>query len=78
MTWQTRTSRRLVVGSDENEHVSRPPFFFTGLTLILVLAGEYFGGGNGASLAFIMAAAMNFFSYFYSDKIALACTGRSR
>jgi heat shock protein HtpX len=44
----------------------------TGLTLILVLAGEYFGGSNGALMAFAIAAAMNFFSYFYSDKLALA------
>ena len=42
------------------------------LTVILVLAGEYFGGENGMILAFAVAAAMNFFSYFYSDKIALA------
>jgi heat shock protein HtpX len=43
----------------------------TVLTLVLVLAGMYFGGENGALLAFAIAAAMNFFSYFYSDKIAL-------
>ena len=43
----------------------------TGLTLLLVLAGDYFGGRNGMILAFLFAAAMNFFSYFYSDKIAL-------
>jgi heat shock protein HtpX len=43
----------------------------TALTLILVLAGEYFGGTNGAIMAFVIAATMNFFSYFYSDKIAL-------
>ena len=42
------------------------------LTLMLVFAGEYFGGENGAILAFAIAAAMNFVSYFYSDKIALA------
>ena len=42
------------------------------LTLLLVLAGEYFGGTNGALIAFVIAAATNFFSYFYSDKIALA------
>jgi heat shock protein HtpX len=45
------------------------------LTLILVLAGEYFGGTNGAWLALVIAAATNFFSYFYSDKIALAMYG---
>lgn len=44
----------------------------TGLTLILIFAGEYFGGSNGALIAFAIAVAMNFFSYFYSDKIALA------
>jgi len=43
----------------------------TVLTLILVLAGEYFGGTNGAILAFAFAAVMNFVSYFYSDKLAL-------
>jgi heat shock protein HtpX len=44
----------------------------TGLTLLLILAGEYLGGTNGALIAFVIAAATNFFSYFYSDKIALA------
>jgi heat shock protein HtpX len=44
----------------------------TGLTLILVLAGEYLGGNSGALIAFAIAATMNFFSYFYSDKLALA------
>ena len=47
----------------------------TALTLLLVLAGEYFGGTNGALIAFVIAAATNFFSYFYSDKIALAMYG---
>jgi heat shock protein HtpX len=44
----------------------------TTLTIILVLAGEYFGGRQGAIFAFFIAAAMNFFSYFFSDKLALA------
>ena len=44
----------------------------TGLTLILVLAGEYFRGLSGAVVALIIAAGMNFASYFYSDKIALS------
>src|SRR3974390_2543407 len=42
------------------------------LTVLLILAGEYLGGSNGALIAFAVAIAMNFFSYFYSDKIALA------
>lgn len=47
----------------------------TTLTLILILAGEYFGGANGALIAFAIAAATNFVSYFFSDKIALAVYG---
>jgi len=50
-------------------------FLLTVLTLLLVLAGEYFGGTDGALIAFAIAAATNFFSYFYSDKIALAMYG---
>jgi heat shock protein HtpX len=50
-------------------------FLLTALTLLLVLAGEYLGGTNGALIAFAIAAATNFFSYFYSDKIALAMYG---
>jgi heat shock protein HtpX len=52
-------------------NIFKTAILLTGLTLILVLAGEYFGGTDGALLAFAVAAAMNFFSYFYSDKIAL-------
>ncbi|MGB7267672.1 MAG: zinc metalloprotease HtpX [Terracidiphilus sp.] len=44
----------------------------TGLTLLLILVGGYFGGENGMLIAFAIAAATNFISYFYSDKIALA------
>lgn len=47
-------------------------FLLTALTLLLVFLGERIGGENGMILAFIIAAAMNFFSYFYSDKLALA------
>jgi heat shock protein HtpX len=44
----------------------------TALTLFLMFLGEHYGGRNGMILAFIFAAAMNFFSYFFSDKIALS------
>jgi heat shock protein HtpX len=47
-------------------------FLLTALTVLLVLAGDYIGGANGALIAFAIAAATNFFSYFYSDKLALA------
>jgi heat shock protein HtpX len=47
-------------------------FLLTALTLFLIFIGAYFGGRNGMILAFIVAAGMNFFSYFYSDKLALS------
>jgi heat shock protein HtpX len=47
-------------------------FLLTALTLFLIFIGAHFGGRNGMILAFFVAAGMNFFSYFYSDKLALS------
>ena len=47
-------------------------FLLTALTLLLMFFGRYFGGENGMMLALAFAAVMNFVSYFFSDKIALA------
>src|SRR6202162_602201 len=47
-------------------------FLLTALTLLLMFIGRAFGGQNGMFLALAFAAVMNFVSYFYSDKIALA------
>src|SRR5271154_5645816 len=47
-------------------------FLLTALTLLLMMIGRAFGGENGMLLALAFAAVMNFISYFYSDKIALA------
>jgi heat shock protein HtpX len=47
-------------------------FLLTALTLFLIFIGGHFGGRNGMILAFFVAAGMNFFSYFYSDKLALS------
>jgi heat shock protein HtpX len=44
----------------------------TALTLLLMFIGRVFGGENGMVLALVFAAIMNFVSYFFSDKIALA------
>jgi heat shock protein HtpX len=46
-------------------------FLLTLLTLLLMFIGRAFGGQNGMLLALAFAVAMNFVSYFYSDKIAL-------
>ncbi|MBU5615015.1 zinc metalloprotease HtpX [Geomonas azotofigens] len=47
----------------------------TTLTLIMVALGSAIGGRGGMYLAFIMACAMNLFSYWFSDKIVLRMYG---
>src|SRR5271169_5649754 len=42
------------------------------LTGLLLAVGYSFGGEQGALLAFIFSAVMNFGAYFWSDKIVLA------
>jgi len=42
------------------------------LSGLLLLVGEWLGGSNGLMMGLGLAVAMNFFSYFFSDKIALA------
>ncbi|MDR0407497.1 MAG: zinc metalloprotease HtpX [Campylobacteraceae bacterium] len=46
-------------------------FLMTVLTLLFIVVGGYIGGQNGMLIAFGIAVAMNFFSYFYSDKLVL-------
>lgn len=41
------------------------------LTALVVWIGHMFGGTTGAVIALVMAGAMNFFSYWFSDKIVL-------
>ena len=41
------------------------------MTVLIVWIGNLFGGRQGMVLAFILAMGMNFFSYWYSDKIVL-------
>ena len=45
------------------------------LTALVVWIGQMFGGTNGAVLALIFAGVMNFFSYWFSDKIVLRMYG---
>jgi heat shock protein HtpX len=42
------------------------------LTAMLVLIGGAFGGQQGMLIAFMLALVMNFFSYWFSDRIVLA------
>jgi len=43
----------------------------TGLTVLLVAAGGYFGGSTGAILFFGIALVMNVGSYWFSDRVVL-------
>jgi len=45
------------------------------LTALVVWIGHMFGGPNGAVIALLIAGAMNFFSYWFSDKIVLKMYG---
>ena len=42
------------------------------LTLLMVWIGGIFGGQSGMLIALLIAGVMNFFSYFYSDKLVLS------
>jgi heat shock protein HtpX len=45
------------------------------LTVLMVLMGNVIGGQSGMVIAFLIALGMNFFSYWYSDKIVLKMYG---
>lgn len=46
-------------------------FLMTALTVLFVWVGGAVGGKQGAIIAFLAAAAMNFFAYWFSDKMVL-------
>lgn len=45
------------------------------LSAILIIGGRALAGPRGIEYGLMIAVAMNFFSYFFSDKIALATSG---
>jgi heat shock protein HtpX len=53
----------------------RTTILLAALTALVVWIGHMVGGPNGAVLALVMAGAMNFFSYWFSDKIVLKMYG---
>ncbi len=44
------------------------------MTVLIVLIGQWLGGRQGMTIALLLAVAMNFFSYWFSDKIVLRMT----
>jgi heat shock protein HtpX len=53
----------------------RTTILLAALTALVVWIGEMWGGTNGAVLALLLAGGMNFFSYWFSDKIVLKMYG---
>ncbi len=53
-------------------NIFKTTLLLTVMTLLLMLAGRAFGGQDGMLMALAFAAVLNFVSYFFSDKIALA------
>jgi heat shock protein HtpX len=47
----------------------------TAMTVLFLFIGRVLGGQSGMILAFVFALGMNFFSYWFSDKIALKMAG---
>ncbi len=45
------------------------------MTAVFMVAGQMLGGSNGMIFALIMALGMNFFAYWFSDKMALKMSG---
>lgn len=52
-------------------NVLKTMFLLTLLTLLLVFIGQLIGGRDGMVVALIFAFVMNFFAYWFSDKIVL-------
>jgi heat shock protein HtpX len=50
-------------------------FLLAGLTALMVFMGKLIGGRSGMMVAFILAIGINFFSYWFSDKIVLKMYG---
>jgi len=53
----------------------RTAILLAGLTALFMGIGYLIGGQNGMVIAFLIAAAMNLFSYWNSDKMVLSMTG---
>jgi heat shock protein HtpX len=53
-------------------HIFKTAMLLAVLTAMLVLIGGAIGGQQGMLVAFVLALAMNFFSYWFSDRIVLA------
>ena len=56
-------------------NIFRTTILLAVLTALLVWVGDLLGGRHGAILALLIAGGMNFFSYWFSDKIVIKMYG---
>jgi len=59
-------------GPDSPMNTMKTTLLLAALTCLLVIFGNLFAGKNGAVIALFIAGAMNFISYWFSDKIVLS------
>jgi len=57
---------------------TRTAILLAGLTALFMAVGYLLGGPEGMVIAFIVAVAMNLFSYWRSDKLVLSMYRRRR
>ena len=53
-------------------NIFKTSILMAALTGLFLVAGQALGGEQGMHFALIFALAMNFFAYWFSDKLALA------
>lgn len=56
-------------------NILKTTFLMALLTVLLVIVGGAIGGKGGMTTAFLLAGGINFFSYWFSDKIVLKMYG---
>ena len=67
-----RPDAAVIIYSVDMGNTFKTALLLTALTLFLLFMGQIFGGQRGMEIALALAVVMNFVSYFFSDKIALA------
>lgn len=65
----------IIIVGDNQMQTLKTTFLLSLLTVLMVIMGGAIGGKSGMVFAFLMAFGMNFFSYWYSDKIVLKMYG---
>jgi heat shock protein HtpX len=70
----TRDFKSASKSNQENPNMGnqlRTTLLLAAMTALILWIGQMFGGRQGMLIALFIAAAMNFFSYWYSDKLVL-------